>query len=139
MTGALMIETPGRGLIEVTAEVREAVRSCGVETGVAIVFLHHTSASLLVGENADPDVPVDTVGWFDRLVVDGDRHFVHTAEGPDDMSAHIRSILTGVAVTLPVRRGDLDMGTWQGVFLFEHRWRPHRRRLSVTVVPGVAN
>lgn len=121
-----------------TDRVRALVRSCGVETGVALVFVHHTSASLLIGENADPSVPVDTVAWFDRLVQDGDPLFTHTDEGPDDMSAHIRSILTGVTLTIPVRHGDLDLGTWQGLFVFEHRWRPHRRRVSVTVVPGVA-
>jgi len=138
MANPLIIETPGRGLVDVTGRVRALVRSCRVDEGVAVVFLHHTSASLLIGENADPDVPVDTVGWFDRLVTDGDRHFTHTAEGPDDMSAHIRSILTGVSLSIPVRGGDLDLGTWQGIFVFEHRYRPHRRRVSVTVIAGVS-
>jgi secondary thiamine-phosphate synthase enzyme len=101
---------------------------------VAHVFAHHTSCSLLVTENADPDVLADLERYFSRLVPDGDPLYAHDAEGPDDMPAHVRAALTAASVTLPLAGGDLALGTWQGVYLWEHRRRPHRRRITVTLV-----
>lgn len=130
---AFELRTPGRGLHDVTAQVRAAVRASGVATGTAHVFAAHTSCGLVVSENADPDVRADLERWLTRLVTDGDAIFAHDAEGPDDMAAHVRSVLTGVSLTLPVADGTLALGTWQGVFLWEHRAAPHRRTVRVTV------
>lgn len=130
----LTLSTPGRSLREITDEVQRVVGRGGIVTGLALVFLHHTSASLILGENADPTVPHDLERFLARLVPDGDPLFRHTAEGPDDMPAHIRSILTQNSVTIPVAGGRLDLGTWQGLFLWEHRTAPHRRRITVTVM-----
>ena len=131
---SLTVETRGRGTYEITDAVQRAVRSAGVERGVCTVFVHHTSASLIVCENADPGVRRDLERFFARLVPDDDPDFRHTAEGPDDMPAHVRSILTAASVSIPVAGGRCDLGTWQGVFLWEHRIAPHRRRLTVSVV-----
>ena len=130
---AFELRTPGRGLHDVTAQVRAAVRASGVATGLAHVFAAHTSCGLVVSENADPDVRADLERWLTRLVSDGDALFAHDAEGPDDMAAHVRSVLTGVSLTLPVADGTVALGTWQGVFLWEHRTAPHRRAVRVTV------
>lgn len=131
----LEVATRGRGTIDVTAELADAVTAlAGGRDGLAHVFCHHTSASLIVGENADPSVRRDLDAFFARLVPDGDRLFTHDQEGDDDMPAHVRSVLTGCELTLPVAGGRLDLGTWQGVFLWEHRTAPHRRRLTVTVL-----
>jgi len=127
------VETRGRGTYEITERVAEAVRAARVGAGLCHVFTAHTSASLLICENADPDVRRDLETFFVDLVPDGDARFVHTAEGPDDMPAHLRSILTQTDLTIPVRQGALALGTWQGVYLYEHRLRPHRRRVLVTV------
>jgi len=127
------VETRGRGTYEITERVAEAVRSARVGAGLCHVFTAHTSASLLICENADPAVRRDLETFFVDLVPDGDARFVHTAEGPDDMPAHVRSILTQTDLTIPVRQGALALGTWQGVYLYEHRLRPHRRRVLVTV------
>ena len=127
------VETRGRGTYEITDRVAEAVRAARVAAGLCHVFTAHTSASLLICENADPDVRRDLETFFVDLVPDGDARFVHTAEGPDDMPAHLRSILTQTDLTIPVRQGALALGTWQGVYLYEHRLRPHRRRVLVTV------
>ncbi len=129
----LTIATPGRGTTELTARVAEIVSASGVRTGLVHLFLHHTSASLMLCENADPTVRRDLETFFSRLVPDGDRMFRHTAEGPDDMPAHVRTVLTQNSMTLPVADGRLDVGTWQGVYLWEHRTAGHRRRLTVTV------
>ncbi|RMG13640.1 MAG: YjbQ family protein [Deltaproteobacteria bacterium] len=129
----LSVETPGRGFVDLSAEVAHAVAQAGVDEGLCHLFCHHTSAGLVLCENADPDVRRDLETFLGDLVPDGDRRFLHTAEGPDDMPAHIRSILTGASLTLPVRGGRLDLGTWQGIYLYEHRRRPHRRRVTVTV------
>ncbi|GAA0508481.1 secondary thiamine-phosphate synthase enzyme YjbQ [Pigmentiphaga sp. GD03639] len=131
---AFTIETPGRRLIEITGHVRRHARESGMNAGVAHVFAHHTSCSLLVTENADPDVLADLERYFSRLVPDGDPLYAHDAEGPDDMPAHVRAALTAASVTLPLAGGDLALGTWQGVYLWEHRRRPHRRRITVTLV-----
>jgi len=128
----LVVATAGRGFVDVTAAVNALV--VNVDVGVATVFVHHTSASLLIQENADPAVRVDLEAFFARLVKDGDPLFTHTDEGPDDMSAHVRATLTATSLAIPVRRGRLDLGRWQALYLFEHRTRPHERRISVTVV-----
>lgn len=128
------VETRGRSIVDITSFVARAVERSGIETGLATVFVHHTSASLFVNENADPDVRRDLEAFLSRLVPDGDPLYTHTAEGPDDMSAHVRTLLTSTSLGIPVHRGRPDLGTWQGIYLWEHRQRAHRRRVSVTVV-----
>jgi secondary thiamine-phosphate synthase enzyme len=128
------VATKGRGTYEITDQVARAVRASGLERGLCVVFVHHTSASLILCENADPSVRSDLERYFARLVPDGDPVFRHTAEGPDDMPAHVRSILTASSLSIPVDRSRLDLGTWQGVYLWEHRADPHRRRITVSVV-----
>jgi secondary thiamine-phosphate synthase enzyme len=113
--------------------VADAVRESGVTAGLCHVFTTHTSASLMICENADPDVRRDLETFMRDLAPDGDPRFVHTAEGPDDMSAHVRSVLTDCNLTIPVTKGRLALGTWQGVYLWEHRLHAHRRRVLVTV------
>jgi len=128
------VATDGRGTYDVTRAVQDAVAESGVDLGLATVFVHHTSASLIVMENADPTVLSDLEAWLARAVPDGDPIFDHTAEGADDMPAHVRCALTQTSIGVPVEGGRLDLGTWQGLFLYEHRRRGHRRRISVTVV-----
>ena len=132
--GDFTVATRGRGFSEITTQVGTAVAASGVRTGLAHVFAPHTSCSLLLCENADPAVRGDLERWFARAAADGDPLFRHDAEGPDDMPAHIRSILAGVSVTVPVRGGRLALGTWQGIYLWEHRTAPHQRNVSVTVL-----
>ncbi len=134
----LTVATRGRGFTEITAEVRRFVRGSGLATGLCTLHLRHTSASLLIQENADPDVRTDFESFFSRLVPDGARGFVHTAEGDDDMSAHIRTALTTVNLGIPVARGDLTLGTWQGIYVWEHRTSPHRRQVMVHVLGEAA-
>ena len=129
----LTITTGGRGTIPVTDILQARVRESGIHTGLCHLFLHHTSASLVLCENADPDVRTDLDRFMARLVPDGDALFEHTAEGPDDMPAHIRSIMSGADLTLPVAGGACDLGTWQGVYLWEHRTSGHRRRMTITI------
>jgi secondary thiamine-phosphate synthase enzyme len=129
----LIVETRGRGTYEVTSQLALAVAAAGVGTGLCHLFIAHTSASLMLCENADPDVLRDMETFMRDLVPDGDPRFVHTAEGPDDMPAHVRSVLTQSSLTIPIGSGRLLLGTWQGVFLWEHRTRPHRRRIIVTI------
>ena len=129
----LTIATSGRGTIPVTDIVLARVRESGINTGLCHLFLHHTSASLVLCENADPDVRTDLDRFMARLVPDGDALFEHTAEGPDDMPAHIRSIMSGADLTRPVADGACDLGTWQGVYLWEHRTSGHRRRMTITI------
>lgn len=128
------VHTSGRGFTDIGEHVRAALAASGIHTGLAQVFAHHTSCSLLLGENADPEVRADLERFFARLVSDGDPLFRHDAEGPDDMPAHIRSILAGAAVSIPVHAGKLALGTWQGVYLWEHRIEPHQRKITVTVI-----
>lgn len=128
-----LIATLGRGTYEITSQVHNTIRESGIREGIANVFAHHTSASLIVCENADPSVRRDLERFFSRLVPDGDSLFEHVLEGEDDMPAHIRSILTQPSITLPVQNGRPDLGTWQGIYLWEHRAAPHRRRVTVTV------
>jgi len=133
-SGQLRIESRGRSAIEITKQINEHVGRSGLSAGLCHVFVHHTSASLTICENADPDVLVDFESFLSRLVPDGDPIFVHTAEGPDDMPAHVRSMLTQTSLAIPVADGRCDLGTWQGVFLLEHRHRSHQRRITITVV-----
>jgi secondary thiamine-phosphate synthase enzyme len=121
-------------MVDITPGVIDAVVEAGIAEGLANIFVHHTSASLLIGENADSEVLRDLERFFARLVPDGDPIFRHTAEGPDDMPAHVRSALTATTLQIPIREGRCDLGTWQGVFLLEHRQMPHRRRITVTVM-----
>jgi secondary thiamine-phosphate synthase enzyme len=127
------VQTRGRSLSEITDRIAEVVVASGVGTGIAHIFVQHTSASLLVGENADPLVVADLERFFARLVPDGDPLFHHRDEGPDDMPAHVRSVLTGVSLSLPVHGGKPLLGTWQGVFLYEHRHEAHQRKITITV------
>ncbi len=128
------VATRGRGTHDLTAEIQRRVRDSSVESGLCQVFVHHTSASLMLCENADPDVRRDLEAFMSRLVPDGDPLFEHVAEGSDDMPAHVRSVLTHGELGIPVRDGRCDLGTWQGIYLWEHRVRPHRRRITVTVI-----
>jgi secondary thiamine-phosphate synthase enzyme len=130
----LTIQTPGRSLTDFTAKVRSVVAASGTTTGLCHLFIRHTSASLLINENADPDVLRDLETFLSDLVPDGDRRYIHTAEGPDDMPAHVRSALTQTSLSIPVMDGRLALGTWQGVYLWEHRHRPHDRQVVVTVL-----
>ena len=136
MRTQVSVETRGRGLHEVTDLVREQVRHSGVREGLCCVYLRHTSASLVIQENADPSAARDLEAWFDRLAPDGDPAHTHTAEGPDDMPSHIRAAVTRTSESFIVADGDLMRGTWQGLFLFEHRHRPHTRTLDLMILEG---
>ncbi|KPV39685.1 secondary thiamine-phosphate synthase [Thiohalorhabdus denitrificans] len=129
----LTVATEGRGTYEITDRIQEVVRNAGCRVGTCHVFQHHTSASLIVTENADPTVRRDLETIAERLAPDGDPAYRHDLEGPDDMAAHIRSVLTSTEVTLPVSEGRCVLGTWQGVYLWEHRYAGFRRRVTVTV------
>ena len=121
------VSTPGRGTIDITPQVEQFVHESNIQTGLANVFISHTSASLILCENADAMVRTDLESWLSRAVPDGDRLFRHTMEGPDDMPAHIRGAVTDVSLSIPVGDGRPVLGTWQGIYLFEHRVRPHSR------------
>lgn len=127
----LTIDTRGRGLVEITSDIAGWVAGTDITAGLLTLFLRHTSASLLVQENADPDVRGDLDRFFARLVPDGDALFRHRDEGPDDMPAHARAALTAVQLSIPVSRGRPVLGTWQGIYLWEHRLRPHRREVAL--------
>ncbi|WP_343712454.1 secondary thiamine-phosphate synthase enzyme YjbQ [Inquilinus sp.] len=124
----LQVATRGKGLVEITAEIRRWVEAQRIGTGLLTVFCRHTSASLLIQENADPDVRADLEAYFERIAPEGDG-YIHDAEGPDDMPAHLRTALTQVQLSIPVASGRPVLGTWQGIYLFEHRRRPHRREI----------
>ena len=130
---AIEVFTKGRGTFDITAPVQAAVERSDIQTGLCQIFIHHTSASLILCENADPDVQRDLESFMARLVPDGDPLYRHTAEGPDDMPAHVRSVLTQSALSLPVTDGRCALGTWQGIYLWEHRSAGHRRRVTITV------
>ena len=134
----LTIATPGPGLVEITTPVAEAVAATGFDTGLAHLFIRHTSASLVIQENADPDVVADLETFFRRLVARDPGLYRHTVEGPDDMPAHIRAALTQTALAVPVAGGRLVLGTWQGIYLWEHRDAPQRRRLVCTCLGAPA-
>jgi secondary thiamine-phosphate synthase enzyme len=132
--GELTVATKGRGTYDITREVAGVVAASNARNGLATVFIHHTSASLIICENADPSVRDDLETFAAKLVPDGDRMFTHDAEGDDDMPAHVRTILTQTSIGLPITNGRLSLGTWQGLYLWEHRTSPHRRQVSVTVI-----
>ncbi len=129
----IVVPTSGRGMVEVSEAVRGVVRAAGVTTGLCVVYCRHTSCSLVIQENADPSARRDLEDWLERLAPEGDPRYTHTAEGPDDMPSHLRAAVTKTQETIPVRDGGLVLGTWQGIFLAEHRARPHRRTLVVHV------
>lgn len=128
----LEISTSGRGTYEITQEINKILHRHDIQTGTVHLFLQHTSASLIISENADPSVRQDLETFMGGLVPDGDPRYIHQDEGPDDMPAHVRSVLTQCSLTLPVTRTRLALGTWQGVYLWEHRTSPHRRRIMLT-------
>jgi len=130
----LAFDTRGRGLIEITRPVADWATESGMESGLLTLFIRHTSASLVVQENADPEVRGDLERFFARLVPDGDPLFRHRDEGPDDMPAHVRAALTAVQLSIPLSDGRLALGTWQGIYLWEHRIRPHRREVVLHLV-----
>jgi len=130
----LQFKTPGQGLVEVTGEIADWVDGQGIETGMLTVFCRHTSASLTIQENADPDVGRDLETFFKKLVAEDPSLYRHTMEGPDDMPAHIRGALTDVSLNIPVQGGRMALGTWQGIYLFEHRRRPHARKLALHLI-----
>lgn len=134
VTEEITVATPGRGFTEITDLLQRFVAESGLRTGLLTLHLQHTSASLVIQENADPDVRADLERFFSRLIPDGDRMFEHAAEGPDDMPAHVRTALTAVNLGIPVRDARLTLGTWQGVYLWEHRVRSHRRRLALHLI-----
>jgi len=129
----LTVVTQGRGTYEITDRVEEIAGTSGIGTGLCHVFQHHTSASLTITENADPDVRADLETVLARLAPDGDREYRHDLEGADDMAAHIRSVLTGAGLTVPIREGRCLLGTWQGIFLWEHRYAGFQRKVTVTI------
>lgn len=133
MVRTFEVQTRGKGLYEVTRQVQGVVDEAGAVEGLCTVMIQHTSASLVIQENADPSAAHDLAGWMERLVPEGDPHFTHTAEGPDDMTSHIKGALTATTLGIPVVEGRLALGTWQGIFLWEHRTRPHRRRCVIHV------
>ena len=132
--GELTVATRGRGTYDVTREIAAIVGASSAREGLATVFIHHTSASLIICENADPTVRSDLEAFAARLVPDGDALFEHDDEGPDDMPAHVRSVLTQTSIGIPIIAGKLALGTWQGVYVWEHRTAPHKRRVTVTVI-----
>ncbi len=133
MQKILTVRTEGRGTYEITRDIQRVVGQSTIRTGLCHVFIRHTSASLIVCENADPTVRGDLERFVSRLVPDGDAIYEHTLEGPDDMPAHVRSVLTNLDLTLPVTDQRCALGTWQGIYLYEHRARPHSREVIVTV------
>jgi secondary thiamine-phosphate synthase enzyme len=130
----LTVPTRARGFYEITRDVESCVEQAMVQTGLCTLHLQHTSASLLIQENADPDVRRDFERFFARLVPDGDPLFVHTVEGADDMPAHVRTALTAVNLSIPIAQGRLCLGTWQGIYIWEHRTTPHRRTVVVHII-----
>lgn len=133
MIETLEVRTPGRGLHEITARLRDAVGECGRSEGLCTVFIRHTSASLTIQENADPSARRDLERWLDRLVPEGDELYTHTAEGPDDMPSHIKAALTSTSLSIPIIDGTLALGTWQGVYVWEHRTSPKTRRIAIHI------
>ncbi len=129
----LSYTTTGRSTQNITFDIQQLVAQSAVQTGICHIFVQHTSASLMLCENADPDVRLDLETYMQHIVPDGDAMFLHQDEGPDDMSAHIRTVLTNPDLTVPVSRGRCDLGTWQGIYLWEHRTQSHHRRIIVTV------
>jgi secondary thiamine-phosphate synthase enzyme len=131
MIRALSIKVPGKGLHEITGEVHAVIRGSGVREGLCTLFLQHTSASLVIQENADPAARQDLERWLNRLVPEGDALYTHTQEGPDDMPAHIKAALTATSLSIPLLDGELGLGRWQGIYLWEHRRYPSHRHLLI--------
>lgn len=132
--GELTVETRGRGIFDITRDVARVVAGSGAREGVATLWIAHTSASIIVCENADPSVRDDLEAFMARLVPDGDPRYSHDAEGPDDMPAHIRNVLTQTSIAIPLVEGKLALGTWQGLYLWEHRTAPHHRKITISVI-----
>jgi len=128
------VRTNGKGLYEITDEVQSKIHKCSIQTGTVTVFIQHTSCSVIIMENADPSARRDLEQFFDRLVPEDADYFEHSSEGSDDMPSHIRMVLTRTSETVPIVDGKMQLGTWQGIFLFEHRRTPHRRKASLTIV-----
>ena len=133
-THSFTVSTRGKGTYEITDEVARLVSESGVQTGTVTVFIQHTSASLVIYENADPSARADLHQFFEELVPEDEEYYVHTAEGPDDTTSHLRMVLTRTNEVVPIGRGRMQLGTWQGIFLFEHRAAPHRRTIVVTII-----
>ena len=133
MVTLLSISTSGQGLYDITRNVNELVTAENIESGLCTVFVQHTSASLIIQENADPAVQDDLQNWLNRLVSENDPLYTHTDEGPDDMPAHIKSVLTATSIAVPILKGQLALGIWQGLYLWEHRRRGHQRRLVMHI------
>ena len=130
----LEVRTSGKGLYEVTAEIRSQLREWQIDEGMCYLFLQHTSASLLITESWDPSARGDLETFMEKMAPEGERWYTHTLEGPDDATSHIRSMLTDVSITIPIDNGDISLGQWQGVYLFEHRARSHRRRILMRIL-----
>ncbi len=132
-TATLAVDSSGEGLVEITADVRRFLQQCGASEGALFLYLRHTSASLIIQENADPDVRTDLITALRRLAPEN-AGWVHDTEGPDDMPAHVKAMLTGISLHIPVTGGDALLGTWQGIYLVEHRRRPHRREIVLQFI-----
>jgi secondary thiamine-phosphate synthase enzyme len=130
----LEIRTNGKGLYEITDEVQSKIDKCGMQNGTATLFVQHTSCSLIIMENADPTARRDLEAFFDRLIPENADYFTHSSEGSDDMPSHIRMVLTRTSETVPIVDVKMQLGTWQGIFLFEHRRAPHRRKVLITMI-----
>jgi secondary thiamine-phosphate synthase enzyme len=132
--GQLEVRTKGKGLYEITDDVHSKIDNCGVRNGIVTVFVQHTSCSIVIMEDADPTARRDLEEFFDRLVPEHAKYFTHDSEGSDDMPSHIRMVLTRTSETVPIVDGQMQLGTWQGIFLFEHRRAPHRRKVVITII-----
>ncbi|HZA38818.1 MAG TPA: secondary thiamine-phosphate synthase enzyme YjbQ [Candidatus Baltobacteraceae bacterium] len=130
----LEVRTNGKGMYEITDDIQAKIDKCRLNNGTATVFVQHTSCSLVIMENADPTARRDLEEFFDRLVSEDADYFTHGSEGSDDMPSHIRMVLTRTSETIPIVDGKMQLGTWQGIFLFEHRRAPHRRKISITII-----
>lgn len=133
MVKQIFVDTSGQGLEEITGKIAAAIEGAGIDEGLCTLFVRHTSASLVIQENADPSAKRDLERWLNRLVPDGDPFYSHDAEGPDDMPAHIKAALTGTSISIPITGGKLSLGTWQGIYLWEHRRRGSRRELVLHI------
>lgn len=136
MINLIKISTRGQGLYEVTGEVREVVEQSRISEGLCVIFLQHTSAGLIIQENADPSARADLEKWMQKQVAENQFLYTHRAEGPDDMPAHIKAVLTGCSLSIPISAGKMLLGTWQGIYLWEFRTLPHSRKIQVKIIAG---
>ena len=134
VTETFSVRSRGKGTYEITDQVARIVQASGIKTGTATVFIQHTSASLIIYENADPSARTDLHEFFERLVPEDEEYYIHTAEGADDTTSHLRMVLTRTSEVIPIARGRMALGTWQGIFVFEHRRAPHNRTIAVSVI-----